>query len=94
MLRVVFDSECDEELRVGDGVVYKRSLIISDDFSFGDAIIGTEFLSVLDPYVRTLDATVCFAFHVTIDVSEHIAVVATIIAVAAIITAFFMVTVL
>ena len=58
MLRVVFDSECDEELRVGDEVVYERSLIL------------------------------------TIDVSEHIAVVATIIAVAGIIAAFFMVTVI
>ena len=35
MLRVVFDSECDEELRVGDGVVYECSFVITIGISDG-----------------------------------------------------------
>ena len=40
MLRVVFDSECDEELRVRDGVVYERSLIISIGVSECRAVVA------------------------------------------------------
>ena len=48
MLRVVFDSECDEELRVGDGVVYECSFVFSYNFSFGDAIVGITIISADD----------------------------------------------
>ena len=35
MLRVVFDSECDEELRIGVGVVYECSFVLAINISYG-----------------------------------------------------------
>ena len=117
----MFDSERDEELRIGDGVVYERSFviaivvpecravvaaiiaaftvsksisilssnIISIVESYSDVVINAQYdpislpisatveqtyhitniVSVIESFVRTLDATVRFAFYVTIGVS-------------------------
>ena len=50
MLRVVFDSECDEELRVGDGVVYECSFVITVIISDGisEHITVVESIGVSD----------------------------------------------
>ena len=65
MLRVVFDSECDEELRVGDGVVYERSFVItvliSDGISEHITVIESIGLSDL-----SFIAAVCSTYGITI----------------------------
>jgi hypothetical protein len=40
MLRVVFDSECDEELRIGVGVVYECSFVIAINISECRAVVA------------------------------------------------------
>jgi len=65
MLRVVFDSECDEELRVGDGVVYERSFVITVLISDGPSehITVIESIGLSD---LSFIAAVCSTYGITL----------------------------
>ena len=65
MLRVVFDTECDEELRVRVVIMYECSIVIAVRVSIGIAKRGTVVESVVDTDVSFV-AAVYSTFFTTV----------------------------
>ena len=77
MLRVVFDSECDEELRVGDDVVYECSFVITIGVSDGISkhITVVESIGVSDTSSSTAVGVTLGITVVSGDIDSDIATV-------------------
>ena len=67
MLRVVFESKCDEELRVGVGVVYECSICISISESECRTVNLAVIAAIAFAKRTSVSGAVCATEHLTVD---------------------------